>query len=185
MKKNLILSFIIIMTIGLTYGLIYYVGMHGFVFAWTLNLLLMMCVYSFTEALKSPLQSSYYNEKKWELRGKRYELLGVNFFRKLLVLIGWERMNKKANPVEKNAKALLHLHYRTKQSELGHIIILFVVLGFTVFVAFEFGIMESLWLMVLNVLLNFYPILLQRYNRPRLERAIVLSEHRERKVGSL
>jgi hypothetical protein len=141
--------------------------------------MLMMCVFKFTETLKSQFTSPYYEEKKWEARGKIYEFLGINFFRKLLVWVGWERLNKKSNPIEKNTKALMHLQYRTKQSELGHIIILFIVLGFNIFVAFEFGILESLWLLILNVLLNLYPIFLQRYNRPRLDRAINLSKHRE------
>lgn len=179
MRKTLILSFIIIVTIGLTYALIYYVGMHGFLFAWILNLMLMMCVFKFTETLKNQFTSPYYEEKKWEARGKIYEFLGINFFRKLLVWVGWERLNKKSNPIEKNTKALMHLQYRTKQSELGHIIILFIVLGFNIFVAFKFGILESLWLLTLNILLNLYPIFLQRYNRPRLDRAINLSKHRE------
>ncbi|MCY7293288.1 MAG: hypothetical protein LH615_14005 [Ferruginibacter sp.] len=179
MRKILILSFIIIITIGLTYSLIYYVGMQSFLFAWVLNLMLMMCVFKFTEALKSKFSSTYYNEKKWELRGKIYGFLGINFFRKLLVWIGWERLNKKSNPIEKNTKSLIHLQYRTKQSELGHIIIMVIVLGFNVFVAFKFGIPESLWLLILNVLLNLYPIFLQRYNRPRLDRAINLIKHRE------
>jgi len=178
MRKTLILFFIIITTIGLTYSLIYYVGMQGFLFAWVLNLLLMMCVFKFTEALKSQFTSLYYNEKKCERRGKLYEFLGINIFRKLLVWIGWERLNKKSNPIEKNTKSLIHLQYRTKQSELGHIIIMVIVLGFNVFVAFEFGILESLWLLILNILLNLYPIFLQRYNRPRLDRAIHLSKHR-------
>lgn len=184
MRKTLILSIIIIITIGLTYWLINYVGMRGFLFAWVLNLMLMMCVYKFTEELKSQFTSPYYNERKWERDGRIYRLLGINFFRKLLVWIGWERLNKKANPLVKNTNALLHLQYRTKQSELGHIIILVIVLGFTIFVAIKFGIRESLWLLILNVLLNLYPIFLQRYNRPRLNRAITLSKHREGRLHS-
>ena len=136
----------------------------------------MLCVLAFTETLKSQLTSSYYNEKGWERRGKIYEHLGINFFRKLLVRIGWEKLNKKSNPIEKNTKALMNLHYQTKKSELGHVIILLIVLGFNVLVAFKFGILKSLWLLILNVLLNLYPIFLQRYNRPRIERAINLSK---------
>lgn len=179
MKRNVLLSLIIIVTIALVYGVIYYIGMQGFLFAWVLNLMLMMCVFTFTETLKSPFTSTYFEEKDFEVRGRIYELLGIHFFRKLLVWVGWEKMNKKNNPVEKNFQALIHLEYRTKQSELGHIIILIIVLGFTVFVAVKFGIMKSIWLLVLNILLNLYPILLQRYNRPRLERAITLCKHRE------
>lgn len=140
--------------------------------------LLMLCAFAFTEALKSELTSAYYNAKKWEKRGKIYENIGINFFRKLLVWIGWERLNKKANPIEKNTKALMNLHYQTKKSELGHVIILIIVLGFNVFVAFKFGILKSLWLLILNILLNLYPIFLQRYNRPRIERAVNLSRRR-------
>lgn len=135
----------------------------------------MMCALIFTEALKSQFTSTYYDEKNWERKGKIYEFLGINFFRKLLVWIGWEKLNKKSNPIEKNTKSLIHLQYRTKQSELGHIIIMVIVLGFSVFVIFKFGIRESLWLLVLYI----YPIFLKRYDRPRLERAIKLSKQRD------
>ncbi len=179
MRKTFILSFIIIVTIGLTSALIYSVGMQGFLFSWVLNLMLMMCIFKFTDALHSQFISPYYEEKNWEVKGKIYESIGINFFRKLLVWVGWENLNKKSNPVEKSTKSLIHLHYRTKQSEFGHIIIFFIVLGFNIFVAFEFGFLESLWLLLLNILLNLYPIFLQRYNRPRLNRAINLSKYRE------
>ena len=178
MKKAFILTLIALATIGSTCALVYFIGMDRLAFAWALNFLLMFCVLAFTETLKSPLTSSYYNDKEWERRGKIYELLGINFFRKLLVWTGWEKLNKNANPVGKNAKALVHLHYQTKKSELGHIIIFFIVLGFNVFVAYKFGLIKSLWLLILNVLLNLYPIFLQRYNRPRIERAISLSGRR-------
>ena len=178
MKKALILTLIIIVTIALIYALPRYITIQSFSFAWVLNFMLMACVLTFTETLKSPLTSPYFNQKKWERRGDLYESLGINFYRKLLVWTGWERLNKKSNPIEKNTKALMHLHYRTKQSELGHLIIFFIVLGFNILVTLKFGFIKSLWLLVLNILLNLYPMLLQRYNRPRIERALHLSKHR-------
>ena len=178
MKRILILVFIAIITIGLVYALVHYIGMEGFSFALALNFMLMACVLTFTETLKSQLNSPYFNEKTWEMRGEIYDSLGINFFRKLLVWIGWERLNKKSKPMEKNTKALMNLYYRTKQDELGHIIIMLIVLGFNIFVAFKFGILKSLWLLILNISLNIYPIFLQRYNRPRIERAINLSYRR-------
>ena len=180
MPRILRLILIVFATIALTYGLVLYVGVRGFLFAWTLNMMLMMCVFLFTETLKSGFLSTYYYEKTWEVKGKVYENLGINYFRKLLVLLGWEKFNKKSNPVNNSTEALLHLHYRTMQSELGHIIILFIVLGFSMYVAFKFGIVASLWLLTLNILMNLYPIFLQRYNRPRLNRAITLRRYRER-----
>lgn len=182
MKKTLILSLIVIASVGLIYALAYYIRMDTFSFAWALNFLLMLCVMVFTEALKSPLVSTYYHEKAWEGKGKTYENLGVNFYRKLLVLTGWERLNKKANPVEKSTKALMHLHLQTKKSEFSHLIIFLIVLGFNVFVVYKYGVLQSLWLFILNILLNLYPIFLQRYNRPRFERAISLSNRRQGKL---
>jgi len=178
MKKVLTLILIAIITIGSIYALVIYIKMDGFPFAWILNFLLMLFVVFFTDALKSPLGSSYYNEKGWEQKGKIYEHLGINFFRKLLVWTGWEKVIRKTNPIEKNTNALMNLYYRTKKSELDHVIILLIVLGFNVFVAFKFGLIKSLSLLILNVLLNLYPIFLQRYNRPRIQRALNLSKRR-------
>lgn len=178
MKKIFILACIVIVTIGLLYALTHYIKMDGFSFAFALNFMLMTCALTFTETLKSPLNSSYFSEKSWEKKGKIYESLGINMYRTLLVKIGWEKLNKKSKPVEKNTEALTNLYYRTKQDELGHLMIMLIVLGFTVFVAYKFGILRSLWLLVLNILLNIYPIFLQRYNRPRIARAIILSKRR-------
>ncbi len=178
MKKTFLLILIILLTIASVYALVKYSKVDSMAFAWALNFLLMIYVVFFTEALKSPLTSSYYNEKPWEQRGKLYERFGINFFRKLLVWIGWEKLNKQANPVAKSTQTLMNLRYQTKKSEINHVIILFIVLGFNVFVAVKFGVLKSLWLLLLNVLLNLYPILLQRYNRPRIERAISLSMRR-------
>lgn len=182
MRKNSLIGFIIIGTILLIYGLIVRIGMQGFIFAWVLNLMLMMCVYLFTQTLKPAFKSTYYNEKKWEKKGKVYESLGVNIFRKLLVLIGWEKLNKKNNPVKKSLEALIHLEYVTKQSELGHLIIFFTVIPINIFVAVKFGIAESLWLLILNIVLNMYPIILQRYNRPRLKKAINIYRYQQARI---
>jgi len=181
MKKTFTLFFITIVTIASIYALIRYVGMQNFPFSFAcwLNFILLAGARTFTETLKSRFTSSYFNEQAWERGGKIYERLGINFYRKLLVAIGWERyITKKYNPVEKNTEALIHLHYETKHGELGHIITLIIVLGFTIFVAFKFGASKSLWLLILNIILNLYPVLLQRYNRPRIERAINLSHRR-------
>ena len=183
MRKNFFIFLIIAGTIVILYFLVLWIGVQGFLFAWILNFMLMMCVYFFTETLKAPLQTSFFREKQWEKKGKTYERLGINLFRKLLVMLGWEKLNKKDNPVSKNLKVLTHLEYRTRQSELGHLIIFIIVSGFNIYVAVQYGFTASIWLLVLNILLNLYPIFLQRYNRPRLHRAIVLSKRSEKRQG--
>ncbi|WP_310377318.1 hypothetical protein [Flavobacterium sp.] len=178
LTKLLLLIFILPITFIVIYIVVRFIGVQGFLFAFNLNFILMTGVGGFIQILKGKNTSNYFNHKPLEQKGKIYKFIGINFFRKLLVWIGWEKLNKKSNPIEKNIKSLKHLHYQTKQSELAHLIILIIVLFFNFLVAFKFGILKSLWLLVLNILLNFYPILLQRYNRPRIERIINLSKQR-------
>ena len=86
MKKIFILFSIAIVTIGSIFALVHFMRVDSFAFAWALNFLLMLSVFAFTDALKSQFTSTYYDEKAWEGRGKIYELLGVNFFRKLFLV---------------------------------------------------------------------------------------------------
>jgi|SRR5690554_4251791 len=164
----LILFFVGVVVVGVAL----WQGLSSFVFAWILNFMLMVLVLYLTQTFKPRLASSYYHSKKWESTGKFYRSLGVQAFRKLLVWIGWEKLNKASNPVKKNLEALKHLEYGTRQSEFGHLIIFFTVLALTVFVGWQYGVQQTLWLLILNVVLNAYPILVQRYNRPRFQQAI-------------
>ena len=100
MRKTILLILIIVISIVMVYGMVFYFGVLGFSFAWILNFMLMMCALTFTEVLNSKLSSHYYDEKGWERKGKIYEVLGIHLYRNLLVFVGWEKLNKKANPVK-------------------------------------------------------------------------------------
>lgn len=151
-------------------------GPHSFVFAWDINFALMLAVSSYTTTFNPKLTSAYYNPKKWEANGILYKWLGVNIFRKLLVLIGWEKVIRVASPVKKNLDAIKNLEHGTRQSEFNHLIIFFIVLAMNIFVVFRYGLTQSLSLFILNVIFNVYPVMLQRYNRPRLQRALRIRE---------
>ena len=172
MNKYVSLAGVFTVAVAISLGVAYWQGLHTFVFAWTLNFMLMMAVLSFTQTFKPSLSSTYYNSKRWEAEGKIYQWVGVNGFRKILVWVGWKNLNKASKPVQKNLNALKQLEYGTRQSEFGHLIIFFIVLAVAIFVGVHHGFRESLWLHLLNIVLNAYPIAVQRYNRPRLQRAI-------------
>ncbi|MFZ6820005.1 hypothetical protein [Undibacterium sp. Ji22W] len=179
MKKIFLPLLIVIAALGSTIFLAYSMRMQSLSFAWALNFLLMFWVSIFTETQTKELTSPYYTAKAWEREGKLYGYLGINLFRKMLVIIGWEKLNKKSNPIEKNVKALEHNLLRTKKSELGHLIIFLIVLVVSVVVAVNRGLRDAMWLIIFNVLFNLYPVLLQRYNRPRIERALQLIRRNE------
>ena len=64
-------------------------------------------------------------------------------FRIVLVWVGWEKLNKASNPVNKNLDTLIQLEYRTRQSEIGHLFIFIIVLIFNLVELFEYGIIQS------------------------------------------
>ncbi|SIR08913.1 glycosyl-4,4'-diaponeurosporenoate acyltransferase CrtO family protein [Pontibacter lucknowensis] len=176
MFKYLSTFFILLFATGSILVVAYLLGVSSFSFAWVLNFLLMMGVSSLMQTFKPKLTAAYFDGKNWERNGRVYSWLGVNTFRKILVWVGWEKLHKAANPVKKDLQALKKLEYNTRQSEFGHLVIFFIVLASAAWVALYYGIKQSLWLMSLNVILNLYPILVQRYNRPRLQRAIKVRE---------
>ena len=172
MDKYLGVCFVLLFVVCTVVAVALWQGLHSLLFAWVLNLMLMMGVLYVTQTFKLRLASTYYDSKKWEAEGKIYKWFGIHGFRKILVWVGWEKLNKASNPVKKSLDALKHLEYGTRQSEFGHLIIFFIVLVFALFVGFYSGFKQSLWLFMLNVILNAYPVGVQRYNRPRLQKAI-------------
>lgn len=176
MFKYITTPFISLFAIGTIALLAYLQGFTTFTFAWALNFMLMMGVSTLMQTFKPGLTANYFDAKAWETDGKLYRWFGVNGYRKLLVWVGWEKLQRAGSPVKKDLQALRLLEYNTRQSELGHLLIFYIVLGFTVFVVYQHGLKQSLWLISLNLILNIYPIFVQRFNRPRLQRAIEVYE---------
>ena len=176
MSKYLRVCFVLLFAFCVVMAIAIWKGLYSFLFAWVLNLMLMMSVLYINQTFKPRLKSNYYSSKKWEDYGKIYKWFGIDEFRKVLVWVGWEKLHKASNPVKKNLEALKHLEYNTRQSEFGHLIIFFIVLLPTLFVGFYYGFIQSLWLIILNIILNAYPIGLQRYNRPRLQKLLIKLE---------
>ncbi|WP_439880132.1 hypothetical protein ACSX1A_13285 [Pontibacter sp. MBLB2868] len=172
MNKYVRVCFVLLLVLCTVVTVALWQGMHSFLFAWVLNLMLMMGVLYTTQTFKPRLASTYYSSKKWEADGKIYKWFGVNGFRKVLVWVGWEKLNKASSPVKKCLNALKHLEYNTRQSEFGHLIIFFIVLALALFVGLYYGFKNIVWLLMLNIILNAYPIMVQRYNRPRIQKAI-------------
>ncbi|WP_146153618.1 glycosyl-4,4'-diaponeurosporenoate acyltransferase CrtO family protein [Adhaeribacter arboris] len=122
--------------------------------------------------LHPSLHSAYFNNHAFEKSGKIYAALGVHWFRWLLVISGWEKLSQKNNPVRKTLPALQQFERATRVSEFGHSVIAIIIFALTVFVCIKYSVKEAFWLILFNVLLNIYPILVQRYNRPRLRRLV-------------
>jgi hypothetical protein len=75
--------------------------------------------------------------------------------------------------MRKSTDALVRREYATRGAEFGHWVVFFIVMGFAVYVGLKEGFRHARWLILVNVLVNLYPVFVQRYNRPRLQKAIL------------
>lgn len=141
-------------------------------FSFILNFALMFCFTLAEAQIKPALASSYFDAFPFEKQGRLYELLGVNVYRWLLKACGWEMVTRKANPVKRTMVALRQYERATRVSETGHTLIALIVMSVTVYVLVTYSAFDAIWLILSNLLLNIYPILVQRYNRPRLREVI-------------
>jgi uncharacterized membrane protein len=114
-----------------------------------------------------PALRGYYRTMPWE-RGL-YQALGVRWFKKL-VNSGWYRMLW--GPVLRRAGksgSLESLASDMRAAETAHLMALVIVASLTVYSASTGRHMAALWLIGCNLLVNAYPIMLQRYNRGRIQ----------------
>lgn len=143
----------------------------GFVFAVELHFLLMGWFAATTALLKMDFSSSYYDSKEFEKSGKFYLSFGVKYFKNFLFLIGWEKMMASSKaPVSVNLENLKKREIDSCASEWAHGMIAILVLGIIPFL--YDSIFDAKWMLLLTILTHVYPVILQRYNRPRFRRAI-------------
>ncbi|WP_324719445.1 hypothetical protein [Salinimicrobium sp. HB62] len=151
-------------------------GFTSFSFAYILHFVLMPWYVYLDSLFKWKYNFSYFQTKKFEKEGAIYKLIGVNLYRKLLVWCGWERISRKEIKISGRKSAIELAEYKSRSSEAGHTL-LFLMVTFITFLIAD-NLREALWLVVLNVVINLYPILVQRYNRPRYKRALEIIETR-------
>lgn len=122
----------------------------------------------------------YYRIKKFEQDGEIYKKIGVDKFKRILLRSAITRRNEVPfknyflNSLSK--KGLIEFKNRTKKSERNHVIlgVIFLIYQFRIIIYME-GIVDFAFFIlfsVLNIVLNLYPIFLQRYTRSRIERIL-------------
>jgi hypothetical protein len=120
-----------------------------------------------------PLPAHYYATRPFEKVGRLYDLLGVRWYRRALRPVLWS-----VNPALLRSQSAERetMIERTKDAETGHLFILLVITGITVW-AFASGWWDAAgWLLLFNLLHNGYPVLSMRQLRARLN----AGSHRQR-----
>ena len=115
------------------------------------------------------LHKGYYTVNNPDQLKQVYKLMGVSVFRKALMIFFWGAKKNRKKYFDGTKSGIDNLIFQTKQSEFGHLIAFLLISVVSVHLLFlgYFGIV--LCLSIINVIGNFYPIILQRHHRGRIQ----------------
>ncbi|PSL22467.1 glycosyl-4,4'-diaponeurosporenoate acyltransferase CrtO family protein [Dyadobacter jiangsuensis] len=167
--KILLVVCLALVTTGL---MLRYMDVTSAAFSFGFNFAQMFWASVLETQLKPALDSPFFNSYPFEKEGRVYRMLGVEWYRAILIKSGWEKLRQKSTPIRKSLHDFQAYERASRVAEAGHLAAGVVVLIVTGYVMLAYSVRDALWLVVFNVLLNFYPVLLQRYTRPRLLRMI-------------
>lgn len=119
------------------------------------------------------LPNAYYTIKNPVVLTKTYDALGVKYFRNILMLVFWGKKDKRQKYFNGTRAGLKNFVYQTKQSEFGHLGALIVVFLLAILMMFSKLYALAIMITVINIIGNFYPIILQRHHRIRISKMIV------------
>ncbi len=117
------------------------------------------------------LPNSYYQIKNPERLTIYYKWLGVNFF-KYLLLITFYRKDDNKKYFNGTKSGILLFDYNTKQSEFGHLLAFASIFILSLILLVEGHKALFIWIQPMNIIFNFYPVVLQRNHRIVIARLI-------------
>ena len=128
---------------------------------------------------RSPWILNYFKPRDFEQIKNRtiYDFIGIRTFKKYLPTSGdlvrkWKKINQ-FNPARLPRTEALHLlELKTRNYEWRHILGAFFFILLILLIDKKLTLFDMLFLWLLNMFVNLYPIFLQRYNRIRILKLI-------------
>ena len=122
-----------------------------------------------SRAVRLRLPGRLHELRAWERDGRVYERLGVRVAKSVLRRGPLAAFNPHLHlPAELTPAQLAALDERMCEAEASHAVLLVVVLMVVVHAVARGWWVAAVWTLVFDVLMNGYPVMLQRYNRALL-----------------
>ncbi|CAB4575163.1 MAG: hypothetical protein F2534_13685 [Actinobacteria bacterium] len=122
-----------------------------------------------SRAVRLRLPGRLHELRAWERDGRVYERLGVRVAKSVLRRGPLAAFNPHLHlPAERTPAQLAALDERMCEAEASHAVLLVVVLVVVVHAVARGWWVAAVWTLVFDVLMNGYPVMLQRYNRALL-----------------
>lgn len=116
------------------------------------------------------LPNSYYKIRNENALNTAHKILGVDYFKRILLFVFWGRKKNRKKYFDGTKKGLRNFDFQTRQSEFGHLGA-FVIIFVSSFVLLINGyILIFSIIFFINIIGNLYPIILQRTHRLKIER---------------
>jgi hypothetical protein len=117
------------------------------------------------------LPDRYHHLRAFERSGRAYEILGVRLAKRSLRRGPLAAFNPDLHlPSERTPERLRQLDQRMRDAEAGHAILLVTMAAVSAGAAARGWWDAAGWILLFDLLLNGYPVMLQRYNRALLGR---------------
>lgn len=124
-----------------------------------------------SRVLRPRLPEGWYRLRPWERSGRAYERIGVRAVKALLRRGPLSWFNPDLHlPAERTPEALARLDRRMRDAEASHAILAAATLPIAASMAVSGWWSTAAWTVAFDVLMNGYPVALQRYNRAFLAR---------------
>jgi len=115
------------------------------------------------------LAGRYHELRRFERSGRVYELVGVGAVKWMLRRGPLAVFNPDLHlPAERSPANLAHLDQRMRDAEASHAVLFVVTLPIVVHAVVRGWWLAAAATLLFDVLMNGYPVILQRYNRARL-----------------
>ena len=144
--------------------------------AWLLSLFAtgVFAITGFAWPTSKVLPAAYYQIHRPATLRKVYDLMGVEYFRKVLLLVFWGRTHRKSyfNGSREGLEAFI---FNTHQSEFGHLAAFAAVWVLAAALFYLQHPITAILTILINIIGNLYPVILQRKHRLQVQRLQALA----------
>ncbi len=116
------------------------------------------------------LPNSYYRVSKGRSLDRFARIIGVFVFRKALLTVFWGKEKQRARFFNGKRTGITALIVETKQAEFSHLAAFLLILIPCLLLLLNGHVLLFIVCNIFNLILNFYPIILQRQHRNRINR---------------
>jgi hypothetical protein len=162
-------------------------GVDGVAFAFAVVWLPMTWLGTVSRIVTPRLPATYHALRRWERDGRIYERLGVRVVKRLLRRGPLAVFNPDLHlPVagERTPASIARLGQRMRDAEASHAVLLVLTTGVAAQAAMRGWWAAAGWTLLFDVLVNGYPVMLQRYNRGYLARRFMTGLDPETRPGT-